>query len=286
MYTEFWVASRKNGLPEDQKRVKLNVGVSLDGGKTFPFVKGIGPHEGFPNANTAFEKFMFVFPPAANGQANVVLRFLTKSSGGPHRPATLLLDDIDIIQAPSDIFPPYIMGNELPISGLTKLTIPFSEPLLPSVALNPANYQFLWPVEDHDTPVTGEGPLPRVAAVLLSPDGYTATLTLNPPMLVGETYLLEMYAMTDLNGNTAATLSVDGIVYNEPAPGTLVFSEVLFADPSRANPKTKLQYVEIFNASTDIVPLGGLRIKGAIAAHNLPNVKLKPGEFWVATRNA
>lgn len=32
--------------------------------------------------------------------------------------------------------------------------------------------------------------------------------------------------------------------------------------------------------------MGGLRIKGAISANGLPNVKLKPGEYWVATRNA
>lgn len=34
------------------------------------------------------------------------------------------------------------------------------------------------------------------------------------------------------------------------------------------------------------MPLGGLRIKGAISAHNMPNEKIYPGEFWVVTRNA
>lgn len=285
-YTEIWVASRKNGLPEDQKRVKLNVSISINGGATFPYVKGLGPHEGFQNADTDFEKFVFVFPPITNHQADVVLRFVAKSGGGPHLPGKLLIDDVTVIQADTDIFSPYIMGDELSITVNNSLKIPFSEPLLSTSTLNPINYKFTWPVDEDGTPVMGDGPLPHVSTITLSSDGYVATLTLDPPLSVGETYNLEMDNVTDLNGNVADLLTLDGIVYNVPPPGSLVFSEVLFNDPSSTYPKGKLQFVELYNPTSSIVPLGGLRIKGSIAAHDLPNIKLKPGEYWVATRNA
>ncbi len=284
-YVEFWVAGRKRGTAEDEKRVKLNVAISLNGGLTFPYVKGFGPHEGFINADTEFQKFTFVFPPATNNQRNVVLRFISKSGGGPHKPGMLLLDDISIAQSPQDIFPPYIMGDELSITALDFLKIPFSEPVS-DAALDTKNYQFLFPEDEHSSSATGEGPLPKVIGVTRSADGYSVTLKLSPALSVGESYDLEMKNLSDLNGNTAPLLSIDGIVYNVPAPGSLVFSEILFNDPSSVNPKQKLQYVEIYNPTSEVVPLGGLRVKGAIAAHDLPNVKLKPGEYWVMTRNA
>lgn len=283
---EFWVASRKNGESEDQKRVKLNVAISTNGGTTFPFVTRFGPHEGFPNENTAFQKFTFVFPPTTNDQSQVVLRFIGKSGGGPHLPGILLLDDVTVFQAEEDIFPPYLVGEELSIKTASALTIPFSEPLQPDSALLLSHYNFQWPEEEDGTPIVGEGPLPQIAAIALSSEGNSVTLTLDSPLSIGETYALEMYNITDLNENAADTLLIDAIVFNIPKPGSLVFSEILFADPSPSFPKEKLQFIELYNPTNEVVPLGGLRIKGAVSAHNLPNIKLQPGEYWVATRNA
>ncbi len=285
-YADFWVATRKNGGPDDMKRVKLSAAVSIDGGITFPWVMSVGPHEGFPNENTDFQKYTFVFPPSTNNQPSVTLQFMTKSGGGPHRPGTLLLDDVMVTQAESDIFPPYIMGSELAIPSVTSFSIPFSEPLLPDSALLPSHYVFSWPVEEDGTPIIGEGPLPQVSQVVQSASGYAVTLTLDPPLSIGDYYALSILNMTDLNGNVADTLLIDGIVYNNPPPGSLTISEVMFNDPSGTYPMNKLQYVELYNPTTEVVPLGGLRIKGSIAAHDLPNVKLQPGEYWVATRNA
>lgn len=285
-FSEIWVASRKNGAAEDEKRVKLNAAVSVNGGITFPYVTSFGPHEGFANANTEFQKFVFAFPPATNNKSEVVLRFIGRSGGGPHLPAMLLIDDILVAQAETDTFPPYIMGNELPISGTGFLKIPFSEPIHPESAWATSNYKFTWPVEEDGTLVVGEGPLPQVKGISMSSDGYSLTLALDPPLSIGETYTLEIRNMEDLNDNVADVLTVDKVVFNEPSPGSLVFTEVLFADPSSLYPKEKLQYVELYNPTDKIVPLGGLRIKGSIAAHDLPNVKLPPGGYWIATRNA
>jgi len=283
---EFWVATRKNGSSEDLKHVKLSVAFSYDGGATFPFVTRLGSHRGFPNENTSYEKFMIAMPPVVDNQSDVTLRFVGKSGGGPHLPAKLLLDDVSVYQSDVDSFPPYIVGSELAIQYADAITIPFSEPLQADSALLVDHYNFTWPVEEDGTPIIGEGPLPEVSDILLSDDGYTITLALNPALSIGETYALEMYNITDLNGNAVDTLSIDEIVFNIPEPGSLVFSEVLFADPSAAFPMDKLQYIEIYNPTTRTIPIGGLRIKGAISSHNFPNVKLKPGEYFVTTRNA
>lgn len=284
-YVDFWVATRKRGLPEDEKRIKLNVAISINGGVSFPYVIGVGTEEGFVNADTEFQKFTVVFPPATNNQSNVVLRFISKTGGGPHLQGILLIDDVSIAQAESDIFPPYLMGTEPTIDVLNMIKVPFSEPIS-AASLKLENLKFTWPVDEHTSSVVGEGPLPTVKQITQSADGYSIMLSISPALSVGETYNLEMYNLTDLNGNVAPLLSMDGLVYNVPLPGSLVFSEILFNDPSEVNPKEKLQYIELYNPTSEVVPLGGLRIKGAIASHNLPNVKLKPGEYWVTTRNA
>ena len=283
-YAGFWIATRKNGTDEDQKRSRVTVSVSTDGGATFGFSKKIGSERGFENLNSAFQYFEYPLPPAAVNNPNVVLRFTSKAGGGPHLPARLLIDDITIDQAHSDIFAPFIVG-ELKPKNFGVLEIQFSEPLLPAQANNPQNYVFGWPTEGPGA--TGHGAvLPQVTQAQFYNLGnqYVLRLRMQPPLVQGEYYTLALNNVYDLNGNFEDF--EEELVYNIPNPGDLVISEVFFADPSPAHGIHRLQFVEIFNAAPYPVPLGGLRIKGAIAAHDMPNIRLKPREYYVITRQA
>lgn len=283
-YLAFKVATRKNGLPEDRKRTKLSVSISTNGGLTFGYGKKIGPEMGFENVTTGFTTYYYPFPPVATNQSNVVIRFQGKAGGGPHLASKLIIDDVRVAQAWSDIFPPFITGEVSP-KDLQNIQINFSEPLDPVKASNVKNYIFSIPLDNDFREVVNYSTyIPIVQSAYLLNNGYSLLLKLAKPMEQGDYYSLTMNNISDLNGNST-TLLVDELVHNIPKPGELIITEVLFADPSAAHPMEKLQFVEIYNPTYKPVPLGGLRIKGAIAAHNMPNIRLAPGSFWVITRN-
>ena len=109
-YLGFWVATFKNGGDKDLQRAFLSVSISTNGGENFGFEVPIGPSAGFENQNTTFQYFQYPFPPVTDGNAFTVLRFSVWSDGGTQQPAIILLDDIHIAQAPTDVAPPFIVS--------------------------------------------------------------------------------------------------------------------------------------------------------------------------------
>ncbi len=284
-YLTFALATLKNGGDDAKKRTRLSISHSINGAP-FSFATKIGPERGFENQSTGFESIVHPLPAITNGEACVRVRFNARTGGGPHEPVILLIDDVVVDQADQDIFAPYLIGEVRPLNVRT-IELQFSEPLLPGSAESNANYSFRWPDEDpHGEAVeTPDGKLPKVVKAELSDDGHRVRLAVSPALDVGTYYGMSIQGIEDLHGNTA-DFEVDEIVYNMPAPGALMITEIFFADPSKASGVQQLQFVEIYNPGNKAVPLGGLRIKGAISAHNMPNVKLGPGEFWVITRQA
>ncbi|MBK8489705.1 MAG: lamin tail domain-containing protein [Saprospirales bacterium] len=280
-YVGFWVATLKNGGEEDLKKTRLSVSLSTNGGASFSFGMKIGGEQGFDNQDMSFQYFLYPLPPTAFNNSQVVVRFNVKSGGGPHLPAIVLIDDVHIATEPTDIFAPFIWGEVNPTNYNT-IELYFSEPLLSSNARDKNNYTFTWPEEGGLNP-PGSATLPKVQRVSLLDGGYTVRLALNPRLTQGAYYTLNVENICDLHGNcTNFELEV---VRNIIPEGTLVISEVLFADPGTAHPKEKLQFVEVYNATSAPVPVGGLRIKGAISAHNMPNIKIPAGGYHVITRN-
>lgn len=281
VYVGFWVATRKNGGEDDLKKTRLTVSVSTDGGQTFGLGMKIYHHQGFENEDKPFMYFEFPLPPAAFNNNKVAVRFNVKSGGGPHLPAIVLIDDVLIEDEPADRWAPYIWGELDPIY-YNAININFSEPLLSGPARDKNNYTFVWPEEGGLNP-PGSATLPKVQRISLLNGGTTVKLVLNPRLTQGAYYSLVIENICDLNGN-CQDYELE-VVYNIIPPGTLVISEVLFADPGTAHPKEKLQFVELYNATSAPVPIGGLRVKGAISAHNMPNIKIPPGGYHVITRN-
>ena len=108
-YLGFWAATLKNGGAKDQQRRYLSVSISTNGGRDFGFEVPVGPASGFANQTTTFQYFQYPFPAVTNGHRNVVLRFSVWADEGQQQPAILLLDDVRIAQAPSDVAPPFIV---------------------------------------------------------------------------------------------------------------------------------------------------------------------------------
>ncbi|MCB0589533.1 MAG: lamin tail domain-containing protein, partial [Phaeodactylibacter sp.] len=282
VYADFLVATRQNDSEDDMKRTKLSVSISVNGGP-FGYEMKVGPNQGFRNEDTDYAFYTYPFPPLANGQPDIKLRFTGKAGGGRCLPTKILIDNVDVKASPYDMQKPFIVGEVRP-SNLNTIEIRFGEPVLKSVMENKNNYSFSWP-DDHQFTGSAGGMLPKVSKARLANNGYNVVLTLHPGMNRGDYYGMVIQRAEDLYGNFI-DYEVEELVYNVPAPGDLQITEVFFADPSSAPPKQKLQFVEIYNPTSKAIPLGGLRIKGAISAHNMPNVKLQPGAFWVITRNA
>lgn len=282
-FVKFWVASRKNGQSDDLKKTRLSVSISTDGGRSFDYGVKIGPLQGFDNKDAGFSSFVYPIPPIAFGKSEVIVQFSARTGGGPHLPAILLLDDVEVKVPTSDNYPPFILGEIRPLSPQT-IQVLFNEPLLPESATNVRNYRLYWPDDDHGGTSTS-GILPRVTRAALINNGYGVRLSLSPALSQGDYYGLQINNIYDLNGNRD-NYEAEELVYNNLKKGDLLISEVFFADPSSARAKNRLQFVEIYNPTNKVIPLGGLRIKGAISAHGMPNVKLAPGDFWVITRNA
>jgi len=106
----FWVASLKNGGARDLQRSYMSVSISTNDGKSFGFETPIGPANGFENQTTTYQYFQYPFPPVTDNRDKVVVRFSVWSEGGPQQPAIILLDDIQIAQAPKSATPPFIVS--------------------------------------------------------------------------------------------------------------------------------------------------------------------------------
>lgn len=130
----FWVATRATGA---MKHVKLFMQLSTDGGLSFGSRILMGSdHRGFNNVDSDFMEFTYALHPDAFDNNDVVLRFLTKAGARKGTVAKVLIDDVLIYAAESDIFPP--LALEPKALSIDEIQIEFSEPVN-NTALNISN---------------------------------------------------------------------------------------------------------------------------------------------------
>ncbi len=259
----FWVATRATGA---MKHVKLFMQVSTDGGLTFGSKLIMGSdRRGFNNVDSDFTEFIYALHPDAFDNSNVVLRFLTKGGARKGTVAKVLIDDVLIYAAESDIFPPIALEPK-PIST-DEIQIEFSEPVN-NTALNISNYTL------NSIPVEGW--------VEMSAEGDVVILHLSSPIEIGRYYELGISNVEDLAGNAMVPMTTD-IIYN-PLQGGLVITEIMYDEPP-VGQRDDLEFIELYNATDKPIELGGLRIKGGITSGRLPEYTLEPGAYWVTAKN-
>ncbi len=267
MVAQFWLATDTNG--GGQKHIKLSLQTSVDGGLTYPYKVSVGPHPGFPNAHTPYSLYELPFHPAAANQPDVRFQLVGKTGGHSGAPGKLLFDDFHVYEVLVDSFPPE--PGEAAIINLSTIILPFSEPLDIS-AENTSNYTFL-----------NGSPLPQVISAVRTPSLDSVVLTLNPPMDMGIYYELALNGIADTSGNVMLPDTLE-LVHNSLTSG-LVITEVMYDEPP-VEQNDYLEFIELYNASTEPIPLGGLRFKGAISSGQLPSYSLQPGEYWVIAKDS
>ncbi len=279
----FWYASDDN--QGGSRYSRLMVAVSIDSGATFyPEVSVEGAHKGLPNERTPYQQFVYALHPAAAGQKNVVLQLtgrtgggsgrhpnedehVEEEGGGPSPSAKLLVDDLTVFESDIDTFPPLTINSK--VIDVNTLQVTFSEPM-DSSAENIEHYQFI----NNEV---------MVSSAVRDADLDQVILTLNPPLEIGKFYDLIVSDLYDTVGNISSIDTLE-IIYN-PLTSGLVITEIMYDEPP-VEMRDYLEFIELYNATTEPMPIGGLRIRGGITSHDLPEYTLQPGEFWIIAKDS
>lgn len=280
---EFWYASDDN--LGGSRYSRLMVAVSIDSGATFfPEVSVEGAHRGLPNERTPYQHFVYALHPAAANQKNVVLQLtgrtgggsgrhpnedehVEEEGGGPSPSAKLLIDDLTVFESDIDSFPPLTINSK--VIDVNTLQVTFSEPM-DSSAENIEHYQFI----NNEVMIT---------SAVRDADLDQVTLYLNPSLEIGKYYDLIVSDLYDTAGNISGIDTLE-IIYN-PLTAGLVITEIFYDEPP-VEMRDYLEFIELYNATTEPMPLGGLRIRGGITSHDFPEYTLQPGEYWVIAKDS
>lgn len=186
-----------------------------------------------------------------------------------------IFDDFRISELVPDVTPPGLISAR--VTDEHTIEAVFSERLETSSAMLASNYS----VTNVFNP----------ANILSTPDPNIYHLKYNLPLPSGD-YKLTVTGVTDLKGNRIGADNSVSFFYLQPyelKKGDLLISEILF------NPKTGgVDFVEIYNATNQVIDLKGLRLANADAGGNPANFKnvsavsvyMQPKSYWVFTPNA
>lgn len=181
-------------------------------------------------------------------------------------------DDFAVGNIPVDETPPSI--ESVTVLGPQQLDVRFDEPVELASAENPAHYALI--------------PFNGVASAVRDAVDFTrVSLTLDLPLLNGNTYTLSVNGVQDLAGNTTTNATAPFLYFvpDTPAPGDVVLNE-LMVDPTPVVGQPDAEYIELFNATTDkFFDLAGWRITTLSTSATLPSFALAPGQFVVFVNN-
>jgi hypothetical protein len=119
-----------------------------------------------------------------------------------------------------------------------------------------------------------------VIAAVPSADKMCVTLTLSPEAALGVVYTLTIVSMEDCAGNPSGTLTGTFVRGLSPAPGQIIFNEI-FPDPSPAIGLPEVEFVELFNGSTNVIQLSGCTFTDGGTVTTLPAAVMMPGEHLI-----
>ena len=223
--------------------------LETDNGTTWDFSKYVDL-----NRNTL--AWTTVEVPIPAGAQFVRLRLLAQQNGGSDYAG---FDDVQLVSANGDIVAPEVLNAK--VLNATTIQLAFSEKLDATTAENTANY-------------TG---VANLASASLNASGDTVTLTFSAPFVNGQANTLAVAGVQDLAGNANAPFAFP-FIFNNSTP-KLVITEINYNPPS-TDPDL-LEFIEIYNAETQPVAIGGLQLGGLVNL-TFPELTLQPGGTFLA----
>lgn len=178
--------------------------------------------------------------------------------------------------AGTDTNPPVVASAVLRSSNSIQVQV--SEPITRASATNPANYSL--------------EPGLSISNFAYDSVGRSITLTTASPLSNGVIYHLTVKGLVDLapSPNTMSAPFVSSpLLWNGYAGSDLVISEIMY---NAGTGTDSLEFIEIYNRSSQAIPMGGLRLSrsaaGVLAVHTLPGLgvyiiaadSLRAGRFY------
>lgn len=180
-------------------------------------------------------------------------------------------DDFAIGPLIPDTIPPALLSLE--VLDAQEIALRFDEPLREEEASDPERFVLL---PDDRRPSLAEWRPEK-------PD--EVRLVWAEPLENFRDYVLEARGLADANGNSADTLrrAFTVRIARSPRPGELLFSEIM-ANPTPPAGLPDAEYLELHNASTELLDLSGLQVRTSSSTAILPPALLMPDSFLILTR--
>lgn len=182
------------------------------------------------------------------------------------RSEAFFFDDVSVSPLFEDRTPPVLLAAAAISTTVVEAT--FDEPLATDIATDKTRYNI------------DNGIGMPISAALSAPN--KVTLQLASPLLNGQLYKLTGSGIQDLNGNTAATQTVDFVFYNIQAavPGDLVITEI-FADPTPMVGLPEVEWIELYNRSDKVIQLEDFGFSSGSIPQKLSPFLLLPGKYVI-----
>ncbi len=104
-------------------------------------------------------------------------------------------------------------------------------------------------------------------------------------MEIGTLYEFTISNITDCSGNVITPTTLEIGVGSTPSYHDLLITEIM-ADPEPPNDLPNTEYLEIYNASTELIDLSGINVSDKTETTSINGGILKSGEYAVLTPNA
>lgn len=181
-------------------------------------------------------------------------------------------DDFSVGPLFQDVTPPTL--DSAWVTNATTLALLLSEPIAPT-SLAAATCTI---------PTVG-----AATSLSLDPTNSRILRATLPQGLTSENlYTVQLAGVTDAAGNVlvpGATAAFTYYAFRMPQPGMLLINEIM-ADPTPAVGLPEVEYVELYNASTDYILLSDVAFVNSVIRIPLPSVPLAPGGYVIICSSA
>ncbi len=115
--------------------------------------------------------------------------------------------------------------------------------------------------------------------------GYEIIIEITSPFSQGTVHTLNLNNITDCSGNSLSGNSFEFAEGRSPLAYELIITEVM-ANPTPSQGLPEGEYVELYNASSDILSLEGVVLTDLVGASFLKDTVLLPGEYLALVPNS
>jgi len=106
------------------------------------------------------------------------------------------------------------------------------------------------------------------------------TFSLSTPVALGETYELEVSGASDCSGNLMEPETISVGFGRAPVSGELIITEIM-ADPDPVVGLPNSEFIEVYNATDELISLSGVRLRDATSSTTLPDVNVPGGAYFI-----